>query len=40
MLPPVVRLFGWWHIFRMKQIYFVPVETEYVGLCRSWENRD
>lgn len=40
MLPPVVRLFGWWHILRMKWICFVPVEAENVGLCRSRENRD
>lgn len=40
MLPPVVRLFGWWHILRTKRINFVPVEAEYVVLCRSWENRD
>ena len=33
MLPPVVRLFGWWHILRMKRINFVPVEAENVGFA-------
>lgn len=34
MLPPVVRLFGWWHILRMKRINFVPVEADNVGLMQ------